>query len=171
MNNIINVQVTIDTEAIINDFPSPSTDPANPTGIGHQYQYMVVTDGASISGQGGADLNFAAQVGDNVRFHGTSASDNFENALLIYGIDRFGGDQVFSPFMSFTYVKNGVAPTGVNVLPAHIGSQQFWFYEGRVIAEGVENFKVVFALYSRDSNGLPIVHGYFSWDPTVTVNG
>ncbi|MBU2915696.1 MULTISPECIES: inclusion body family protein [Reichenbachiella] len=171
MNNIINVQITIDTDAIIRDFSTPSQDPNAPTGIGHQYEFMVVTDGASISGQGGADLNFRAQVGDNVRFHGTSASDNFENAILVYGIKRFGGDQVFSPFMSFTYTKNGVSPSGFDVLPAHIGSEQFWFYEGRVITAGVENFQVVFALYTRGASGEPEVYGYFQWDPTVTVEG
>lgn len=171
MNNIINVQITIDTEAVIKDFPNPSTDSNQPTGIGHQYEYMVVTDGSALSGQGGADLNFAAQVGDNVRFSGTSGSGNFENAVLLYGINRFGGDQVFAPFMSFTYTKEGVAPSGYHVLPAKLESLQYWFYEGRVINAGVENYKVAFALYTRDSFGKPQLHGYFEWDPTITVEG
>ncbi|WP_157812163.1 inclusion body family protein [Polaribacter sp. ALD11] len=170
MSKTINVHVTIDTIALAKAYSNPSKDFNNPTGIGHNFSYMIATSN-TISGSGTGDLNFSAQVGDTVRFFGNSASNNFEDAILLYGIDRFGGVEVFSPFMSLTFTKNGVSPSNQNVLPAHIGSQQFWFYQSSVIIAGTENYKVVFAFYKRDENGNPILFGYFQWDPTITVTG
>ncbi|MBQ4835446.1 hypothetical protein J8M00_03730 [Pseudoalteromonas luteoviolacea] len=59
---------------------------------------MFVSGNSSISGQGSSQLNFLAVVGDKVRFHGTSESDNFEKIVQVYDIKRFDGEQVFSPF-------------------------------------------------------------------------
>ncbi|MDW3194904.1 MAG: inclusion body family protein [Cytophagales bacterium] len=171
MNNIIDVQVTIDTDTLIKDVPNPSKNPESPSQIGHQYAFMVVTDGAAISGQGGADLSFAAQVGDTVRFHGSSASNNFENAVLLYGMPRFGGSQVFSEFISYTFTKSGVSPSNPAVLPAHVGSERFWFFQANVIQAGTENYQVRFAVYQRDDNGYPVLLGYYQWDPQIVVQG
>lgn len=170
MSKTINIQVTIDAVAVVNAYPNPSKDQNNPTGIGHQYSYMVATSN-TISGSGTGDLNFSANVGDVVRFFGTSASDNFEDSVLIYNITRYQGDDVFSEFHSETFTKKGVSPTGAEVLPATIANQKFWFFEADVISSGTEGYRVVFALYTRDNNGYPTLYGYFQWDPTITVAG
>ena len=170
MSKTINVQVTIDAQGVAASYPHPSTDPKNPTGIAHSYGYMVATSG-TISGSGTGDLNFSANVGDVVRFFGVSSSNNFEDAVLIYGINKFSGTQVFSDFESKEFTKSGVSPSGTSVLPATISDQKFWFFEADVVNKGTEGYKVVFALYERDGNGNPAVFGYYSWDPTITVNG
>lgn len=79
-NNIVNVIVVIDTDALIEAFENknPSQDAGSPTGIGHQYAYMVVTSEQVIGGSGTADLNFKANVGDVIRWTGTSESANFD---------------------------------------------------------------------------------------------
>lgn len=170
MSKTINVQITIDAQGIVNSYSNPSQDQNSPTGIAHNFGFMVATSN-TISGSGTGNLNFSAQVGDTVRFFGVSASNNFEDAILLYGINAFSGTQVFSSFSNLTFTKNGVSPSGPSVLPAHIGSQQYWFYQSSVVQAGTEGYKVVFALYTRDSNGNPQLYGYFQWDPTITVTG
>lgn len=90
-NSIVNVIVVIDTDALIEAFENnnPSQDSGNPTGIGHQYAYMVVTSEQVIGGSGTADLNFKANVGDVIRWTGTSESANFDAGVLIYGLPQF----------------------------------------------------------------------------------
>ena len=170
MSQTINIQVTLDAEGIMRTYPNPSKDPNNPTGIAHNFGYMVATANAQ-SGSGTGDLTFSALVGDSVRFFGVTASNNFENSALIYGLPRFGGTQVFSDFHSYTFTKNGVSPSGESVLPAHVGEEKFWFFQAEVIAAGTENYKVQFALYNRDGSGNPVLFGYYNWDPTITVAG
>lgn len=171
MSKTINIQVTFDTDGIKQNYPNPSKNQASPTGIAHSYGYMVASSNAAISGSGTGDLSFSANVGDVVRFFGTSASENFEDSALIYSLPRYSGDQVFSDFESKTFTKSGVSPSGTAVLPATISDQKFWFFEADVIARGTENYKVTFAVYQRDSNGAPVLYGYYSWDPTIVVKG
>lgn len=169
-NYITHVNITINTDAVIRDYPNPSKDSGKPTGIGHSYEYMVASNNTAISGQGGADLNFAAAVGDTVRFYGTSESNNFDNSVLIYGIVKFGGENVFSDFVSQSFVKKDTYPSGKSVLPATFRDNEFYFFEADVINRGTENYKVQFALYVRDrSKEDPVLYGYFQWDPTITV--
>ena len=49
--------------------------------------------------------------------------------------------------------------------------ETFWFYHANVIEAGTEGHMVQFALYTRDNSGVPILYGYFAWDPSVTVTG
>ena len=131
---------------------------------------MVATSN-TISGSGTGDLNFSANVGDIVRFFGVTASNNFENSALIYGINKYSGTEVFSTFESETFEKSGVSPSGPGVLPATISDQKFWFFEANVLRSGTEGYKVVFSLYERNADGEPVLYGYFQWDPTITVKG
>lgn len=170
MSKTIDIQVTLNAEGIKSDYPNPSKNQNSPTGIGHSYAYMVATSNA-ISGSGTGDLNFSANVGDIVRFFGVTASNNFENSALIYGINKFSGTNVFSDFSSKTFTKSGVSPSGSAVLPPTISDQKFWFFEADVINRGTEGYRVVFALYERNSSGEPVLYGYFQWDPTITVSG
>ncbi|GGG41374.1 hypothetical protein GCM10011344_47880 [Dokdonia pacifica] len=170
MSKTINIQVTLDAQGIMRQYPSPSKDQNNPTGIAHSFGYMVATSN-TISGSGTGDLTFSANVGDVVRFFGVTASNNFENSALIYGINKFSGTQVFSEFESKTFTKSGVSPSGRDVLPADISDQKFWFFEADVINKGTEGYRVVFSLYSRDDSGQPVLFGYFQWDPTIQVAG
>ncbi len=171
MSKTINIDVIFDAEGIMAKY-GKNSDQNNPTGIAHSFGYMVATSN-TMSGSGTGDLVFSALVGDVVRFFGATASNNFENAALIYGLPRYSGDQVFKPFESTTYTKSGVSPRdGDNVLPAIISDQKFWFYESSVKNKGTENYKVQFALYSRNATtGQPELYGYFQWDPTISVQG
>ena len=173
MSKFINVLITIDTDRV-GKIQNPSQDPNNPTGIGHDLGYMVASGTVVNSGQGTGDLSFTALVGDTVRAFAVSGSDNFEDAVLLYGMPKFQGAQVMSPFnyKSF-HNKSAVVPQGETApLPAAIVKETFWFFESSVIDTGTEGYMVQFGLYKRDAVlGKPVLYGYFGWDPTITVAG
>jgi hypothetical protein len=172
MSKTSNILITIDTDAV-RRIAQKSTDPTTPIGIGHNLGYMVATGTKINSGQGTGDLSIAALVGDTIRAFAVSGSDNFEDAVLLYGMPRFQGDQVLSDFAYQSFTKSTVVPnSNTNPLPARIVEEQFWFYQASVIRKGTEGYKVQFGLYTRDeTTGNPTLLGYYYWDPEVTVAG
>ncbi len=173
MSKTINILITIDTDAVRKNYPNPSKNSASPTGIAHNLGYMVATGTTINSGQGTGDLSITALVGDTVRAFATSGSDNFEDAVLLYGMPKFSGAQVFGPFNYQNFTKSTVLPNSVtSVLPAVIADEVFWFYQASVSTKGTEGYMIQFALYTRDPNtGQPVLFGYYAWDPTITVAG
>jgi hypothetical protein len=173
MSKTINILITIDTDTVQRSYPNPSKDSNHPTGIAHNMGYMVCTGTSVNSGQGTGDLDFNALVGDTVRAFATSGSDNFEDAVLLYGMPRFTGDQVMSAFNYQNFTKSTVNPQSTSTpLPARIVDEEFWFYQASVIKSGTEGYMVQFALYTRDPNtGQPVLKGYYAWDPVIRVRG
>lgn len=170
-NKIINISIIIDTTKLMDDLTSPpSKDQNNPTPIGHQYQYMVVSDGANnISGQGTGDLSFYATQGDIVRFTAVSEFNNFDQPVILYDLFKFGGSDVFvnSHFTLQQFNAVGtVIPVTFNPLIIKTVEQNFWFAQNTVNNKGTENFGLRFALYNSDLS----IFGYFSWDPTITAS-
>lgn len=173
MSKTINILITIDTDAVLKGYPNPSQNSSAPTGIAHNMGYMVATGTTINSGQGTGDLDFNALVGDTVRVFATSGSDNFEDAVLLYGLPMFSGTQVLSVFNYQNFTKSTVVPNSTtSVLPAKIVDETFWFYQASVITKGTEGYMVQFALYTRDpTSGQPVLKGYYAWDPTIRVAG
>lgn len=173
MSKTINILITIDTDAVRKEFKNPSQDPKNPTSIAHNFGYMVSTGMSSVSGQGTGDLSIKAFVGDTIRAFATSGSENFEDAVLLFGMPKFSGTEVLGPFNYQNFTKSTVAPNSVtSVLPATIVKEDFWFYQASVAKAGTEGYMVQFALYTRsEDTGQPVLYGYFQWDPTITVVG
>lgn len=171
-NNIVNVIVVIDTDALIEAFENknPSQDAGSPTGIGHQYAYMVVTSEQVIGGSGTADLNFKANVGDVIRWTDTSESANFDAGVLIYGLPQFGsGTQVFSNPTFKMYTRSSMMPAQNTVFPVTFTNQTYWFIQADITNTGTENYCIQFGLYYRPNGGDQKLLGYFYWDPTITV--
>ncbi|MEO7065481.1 MAG: inclusion body family protein [Rhodanobacter sp.] len=170
----VNVLVVIDTEYVKTNYPNPSKDQNQPTGINHSSQFMICTGSRGIiSGQGTADLNFRANVGDNVSFTGVSIYDNSDDAVIVYGIQYWKGDKVFNQFVPNLVTRTGaVMPDSStsNGLPAIQAKVNFSSFDSKVSNAGVENFYVFFALYKLSDNGEnQELFGYFYWDPTITV--
>ncbi|HEX2926291.1 MAG TPA: inclusion body family protein [Ruminiclostridium sp.] len=168
----INVMIVIDTDYVKTNYPNPSQDPNNPTGIDHKSQFMICTDPRGIiSGQGTADLNFKACPGDEVSFRGTSIYGNSDDAVIIYGIKYWSGDNVFNTFLpNLVRRKGAVVPSIPNVLPPNKVTMDFISYDSKVAMGGTENFYVYFALYTLDDNKeTQNLFGYYYWDPTITV--
>jgi nematocidal protein AidA len=178
----IDILTVIDTEAIKSYWnksdPSrtPSQEKGTPTGLDHSNKYMICTGSRGIiSGQGTGDLSFKAYVEDSVRFVGVSAYDNADDAVIIYNIKKFKGDDVFNQFNSNVYVRKEAVQPDPNSpsrdgLPALHVPTNFATFEASVRQSGTEFFGVCFALYTlSDNRQRQDLYGYFWWDPTITV--
>jgi len=172
----VDILVVIDTEYIKANYPHPSQDKTNPTGINHNSQYMICTGAKKIiSGQGTADLSFQANVSDTISFRGTSIYQNSDDAVIVYGIKYWKGDQVFNQFITNSVVRKYAAQPdpdspSLDGLPAKKVTQSFQSLDSKVRQAGVENFYVYIALYTLASDGqTQNLFGYFYWDPTITV--
>jgi nematocidal protein AidA len=171
----MNVLVVIDTDYVKTNYPNPSKDPNNPTGINHNSQFMIATGTRGvISGQGTADLNFRANPGDFVSFFGESVTANADDAVIVYNIKYWSGDKVFNTFVVDAVEREKAVFPNVstsNGLPAIQGSASFISLDSRVARGGTENFYVQFGLYNLADDGeTQVLFGYYFWDPTITVS-
>ncbi|QEC78329.1 inclusion body family protein [Mucilaginibacter ginsenosidivorax] len=172
-NEIVYIQIVIDTEAIIADNPTPSTNADSPTGLAHNYMYMVATRGNVFTPQseGTADLNVKAITGDVIRWYAVSENGNFDTAVAIYKIARYdGSDDVFSTVDFNVFNRTGILPTDRTTFPITFSLQSYWFNSATILKTGTENYSISFALYrhTRDQ-AEPVLFGYFWWDPTLTI--
>jgi hypothetical protein len=168
----VNVMIVIDTDYVKSHYPSPSKDPNKPTGINHNSQFMIC-NGEIVSGQGTADLQFKAHVGDHVSFRGTSISGNSDDAVIVYGIKHWQGDQVFNSFTTDLVERtHAVAPNvdSSNGLPPSDIKGDYISYDSKIRKAGHENFYVQFGLYElAEDREAQLLKGYYYWDPGITV--
>jgi len=170
----INILVVIDTDYLIKNYPNPSKDPAKPTGTDHNSQRMICySPRGGVSGQGTADLEFSANVGDLVSFTGTSIYANSDSAVIVYGIRYWKGDQVFNNFVTNLITRNRAVmpdPSKPNGVPPTLQKISFASYDSKVRSGGTENFYVDIAVYKLASDGqTQELFGYFYWDPKIKV--
>ncbi|EBP3802518.1 DNA-directed RNA polymerase subunit beta [Salmonella enterica subsp. enterica] len=170
----INVLCVIDTELVKKKYPNPSKDQANPTGIVHDSEYMLVTGArGDVRGQGTADLSFRANVGDRVSFTGTSIYANADDAVIVYGIKFGSGTNVFNQFTPGLLRRKVAVMPNLNTpygIPPTTQDINFSKFSADVRQAGTENFIVYFALYTLDNSGEgQELFGYYCWDPAVTV--
>lgn len=172
----IRVLVAIDTAYIRSLNITPSKDPLQPTGIGHDHQYLLCTGSRGIiSGQGTGDLEFRANVGDYVAFTGTSIQDNSDDAVIVYDIKHYSGDKVFNPFSANIITRKGAVEPNPdtpsrNGLPPRHTPINFATFDSKVARSGREGFGIAFGLYTLQSNGQDQdLYGYYWWDPYITV--
>jgi len=125
-------------------------------------------------GQGTADLNFQAVPGDSVSFRAVSIYDNSDDAVIIYGIKYWQGDNVFNQFVPNLVKRQRAVMPDTNTdngLPAILSSFNFTSLDSRVKNAGKEFFYVYIALYTLADDGeTQNLYGYFYWDPSITVS-
>lgn len=171
----IDILIIIDTEYVKSRYPNPSRDPNNPTGIDHSSQFMIASGTRGIiSGQGTADLNFRANPADNVAFRGISVYQNSDDAVIVYDIHYWSGNQVFNHFGLNVVRRNNAImsdPSSPNGMPPIKAPLNFASLDSKVARSGTENFYVRFGLYTLSDDGeTQQLFGYYYWDPTITVS-
>jgi hypothetical protein len=174
----VDILVVINTDYVIDYCEKnnihPSQDSLYPTGIDHTNEFMICTGARKIiSGQGTGDLYFQANPGDAVSFRGTSIYANSDDAVILYGIKKFDGDNVFNTFVVNKVTRNGAVvpdPNTPNGIPPLQTQISFNSYTSTVSQSGDEGFKVQFGLYRLDDYGQKqVLYGYFEWDPRIKV--
>jgi hypothetical protein len=165
--------IVIDTDAVMANYPDPSKDQHHPTSISQDNGFLVATGTKVESRQRPEEVRIAALVGDTVCASAISGSDNFEDAVLLYGMARLEHTQVFSDFDYQNIQKSTVVPNSTSEpLPAQAAAHTFEFHQASVIAAGTEGYEMKFALHIRDLNiGQHILYGYFSWNLEIAVQG
>lgn len=176
-NITIPILIVIDTEYVKAHYGKQSNPNwKSPVGIDHKSQYMIANDPRGInSGQGTADIDFNAIVGDTVNFTGVSIYQNSDDAVIVYGIEKFSGDSVFNQFSLNSITRDRAvapdpnSPNRNGLPPLHI-PQNFNTLDSKVARKGKEGFMVQFGLYTLDPDGQnQSLYGYFQWDPTIRV--
>lgn len=164
------VNVVIDTKYLKKNYPNPSKDKNNPTGVNHNSQFMIVDGEHVISGQGTADLHIQAAPGDQVYFTGNSIESDSSDAVIIYGLPHWKGDEVMSPFMYIPVELNGAVQPIMSDdgLPPELVFRRFMRYQASVIRSGTEWFYVRIAVYEQQGSEQ-VLFGYYKWDPAITA--
>jgi len=170
MNRFINALITIDTDKVKKDYPSPSRDSKLPTAVGPSYAYMVASGATKVENQGSWHLKFNAVVGDILRAFAASASDNFDDDVMIYGFKSNTPNVVVTSEFAYKSYKKSIV-VGKPSTPPDCEDRKFSFFEAEVIDKGTVTYNVNFALYTRNDNGQPELKGYYYWDPTIEVLG
>lgn len=172
-NAIINVMTIIATDQIIKDYTNPSKDSSKPTGLPHNYMYMVASgDAMNITGSGTGNLAFTAQQGDVVRFYATSEYNNYESSVVMYSMFKYSGDTVFNNNFDLETFSNVITPvpTKFNPLTIQMTPENYWFAQNTVNNKGTEGVGFQFAIYTTPrGSSTPVLYGYFQWDPSITA--
>jgi nematocidal protein AidA len=174
----IKVLLVVDAEYIKKHYPKKSNpDWKNPVGVDHNSYFLFADDPRGIiSGQGTADLNFRAMVGDSVQLTGVSFDDNNEDAVIVYGTRKRSGDDLFTQFtMQMIRRERAVSPDpnspNFNGLPPLHVPKDFGYLYSKVTRMGKELLDIEFGLYTLDDDGqTQSLYGYFFGDASITVS-
>nr|WP_315030550.1 inclusion body family protein [uncultured Chryseobacterium sp.] len=178
----IDVMIVIDTDYVKDYIKAkgltPSTDKNHAVAIDHKSQYMVVPSAHVVAGQATADLNFKGRAGDTVCFRGSSVSQNSDDSIIIYRVEKYGGVDVFygNPFeYEFVDRTSAAVPNPKSSdrdgMPSVPGNVTFASLDARIGHIGTGNYYIYFGLYTLDPNdsSKQILYSYCYWDPTITV--
>jgi nematocidal protein AidA len=174
----IKILVVVDAEYIKKHYPKQSNpDWKNPVGVDHNCYFLFADDPRGIiSGQGTADLNFRARVGDSVQLTGVSFDDNDEDAVIVYGTRKRSGDDLFYQFLIQMIRRKCVvfpdpnSPNFNGLPPLHV-PKDFGYLYSKVTRMGMELIDIEFGLYTLDDDGqTQSLYGYFFGDANVTAS-
>lgn len=174
MSEIIDIEIVVDTANLIAQVKNPSTNPQNPTGIGHNFAYMIAANDYVKSGQASGDLSISADVGDTIRWRMISLSGNTGYSASLQNIQRFANDQITSPTKGELIEPQSPVPgttAGPIALPPTFttATDYDFFLTADVVKAGTENYNVSFVVQRYHAGALQVL-GYFVWDPVLTAS-
>lgn len=166
----IDVLVNVDADYLL----------AHPKDVGGAIA-MLVTRGAVDShantnageGEGGNELWFDVNPGDNIRWRATTLSRNFDRIALIKDIEigdpHQGGDYQGTISKPNSFNIPGVVPYLNKAAPGGISKTDVMYtmWQSTALSAGKLWYKIYFVLLDRDLNQIGPTN---TWDPYVTVN-
>jgi hypothetical protein len=158
------IQVTFDTEGIKKNHQNASQNSEKPTEIEGSFCYMVESS-SILTGTSSNQLTLVKRgAQDTIRLYGASASNNFEDAIMIYSVVRESGGQPLKQYSPLFLKNTSIAPSENDPLPSNmVPDTSFYFLESKAWFEGKKKHEVSFALYERDDVGKPSLYGYFKY--------
>lgn len=166
----IRVLVAIDTEGLLEDFPKASQNRDDPTFVTNpdKYIYMIVKDKYKYHSTGGAELTFAANTGDSIRWHGQSAAVDSEGWAVLYRfVSKDQEDKISQPKTNILTVKSPLPKnSGVaNGYPLQWQSIKYNFWVAEVNNPGEVTYSFYFVVPDEEQNK----DRFFSWDPHIHI--
>lgn len=160
----------IDTDAIMEKYKKPSTNPLNPIVLKDNISMFSSTLDV-VSGQTTNNLVIKAIVGKNISWVAEPGYDNFFTPVLICNIRHHALDKVLNPLGCNLHAKESLFPTRDTCFPVNtIEAERFWFFDARVVDTGIEEHTVDFSIYHQVKNQGLKLYGYFEWMTQVQVD-
>lgn len=178
MSSDIDILCAIDAQTILENYPSPSNDPNNPTSINNDLVYMTVKQGSAVTGNGTGELNVQATIGDSLRWRETTLSVNFENSVQFYNFvsssqnlitlppDLVGGVQADGSLSTVDEAMPKHVSGAPPWLPTSVNPTPFHFWQSTTESQGSVTYHWQFLIADRTGTVL----GYFQWDPFITIS-
>jgi hypothetical protein len=165
------VQIVIDVESVLLAHP-PSSGKA-PTKVPYDPSQFIVTttQGVAVNSKGVIALH--ASAGETVRVYALSGSNNFDDAALMSAIGSRADGAILEDFALVELSAETAVPVLGAQPPSETSAEEdFWFWQSRVTAKGIEPYKLVLALYDRDeTTGQPHFAGLYQWNLRIRVLG
>jgi len=165
------VQIVVDVESVLLAHP-PSSGKA-PTKVPYDPQQFIVTttQGVAVNAKGVIGLH--AREGDTVRFYALSGSNNFDGAALMSAVESRADGAILEDFALVELPAETAVPVPGAQPPSEAPVEEdFWFWQSRVTAAGIEPYRLVLALYDRDeTTGQPHFAGLYQWNLRIRVFG
>lgn len=174
MSDIIDIEIVVDTASLIAAYPSASKNQSSPTGIGHNFAYMVAPSAYVKSGQASGDLSISADIGDTIRWRMVSQAGNTDYSAALQNIAFFSGTAVTSTTEGKLIEPQtpvpGTTPGTIALPPTFTTTAQFDYYlTADVDQAGTGNYNVSFVVQQYHAGALQVL-GYFVWDPTISAS-
>ncbi|GLY59366.1 AidA/PixA family protein [Pectobacterium carotovorum] len=169
-HNIIYINTTIDTDAIINDSSIKiSTDEKKPQLIDNKFAYMVTTNDLAIMGSGTGELSIVANIDDIIRWSSMSESANIDSSVIIYNISKNTGPNIFSNPEFYKRKRSAAEPGSLIPIPVSFVEQNNWYMQSTLLATGTQSYNIQFALYNRPNGQEQKIYSYFEIAASVSV--
>lgn len=176
----VNIIIVADTGKLFSHYQNdmPSRDHQNPTRLGSNeadyFAFMVTTKDRVIAGQATANLTLRAKAGEPIRFIGMSESANMDDAIVVYNITRFRGDDITSKAVFNVMRKGSVQPIEDSdtfpVVDLNV-DHDFWPTESSIKRRGTAVYKVRFGMYHRRNQGdEQKLFGFYEFLATLNVS-
>jgi hypothetical protein len=175
MSKNVDICIVVDTVSLIATYPAGTYQ--NPQGTKHDFAYMIAQSDCVDKGQASGDLIVKNLVNnDTVRWRMISLSGDTDQAAVIYDITHTSGPKVMSSesaYESSPYVPLPIlTDDNKNTQPPSFKNDAIetdYFLQANIVGHGTEHYAVKFYVTKPDAKGKPVLHGYYWWDPAVTV--
>jgi hypothetical protein len=170
-NQMTYICITIDTEFALLNILTSRMDVNAPAILQRDQIHVFAVANLHLENQNTGEVALDIDTGDVVRVFAKSASNQFEHAVVLTGIQHVQGDAILERFELVTKKRTCVEPASpTSPLLVQFVQRQFVFCECDVIGEGISTIELTFAIYDRDEQGQPRFVGYCQWSPRLTFH-
>lgn len=177
----INIQIAVDSNAIVENASLSKGSQGSPTGLGawsqsDVYISMTTQNGNVNNNEGQSELEVNANSGDTIEWTINTFDNNADYTVYLYNgvfnsqTQGVTASQVISPLNYLSVqVNNYLPPSGNPTGTPTLFQNQVNFAQATLLKPGaVLQYTLSFVLVN---NATGNIYGYYSWDPFINVVG